>query len=103
MKQPTLFFEERYNVSIEDFDTTTQIDEFIENREGVDLKNKTDDNSITVSIIWAILTIFAVIVFILSLKSIFDENTLGSAIGLIVLLTILAIITIFNSTTLEEH
>jgi hypothetical protein len=34
----TLFFEKKYNVNIEDFNTTTEIDEFIESKIGHKLK-----------------------------------------------------------------
>jgi hypothetical protein len=40
MKRPTLFFEERYGVSIEDFDTVSDINDFIEKREGIKLEVK---------------------------------------------------------------
>jgi hypothetical protein len=37
MKHPTLYFENHYGVSIEDFNSISEIDEFIEQREGIKL------------------------------------------------------------------
>jgi hypothetical protein len=37
MRQPTLYFENHYDVSIKGFNSISEIDEFIEQREGIKL------------------------------------------------------------------
>jgi len=39
-KRKTLLFERKYNVNIDDFSSTTDIDDFIETKEGTDLRHR---------------------------------------------------------------